>query len=108
MTGEPQTDRRPRWRKKRWGIFAAVWCLWPPLYLLSAGPFAYYSQRNFVYVVAGRSAPETFERWNAAWKASYWPADDLLSDTAFGGLRRDYFAWYAARGEASALEETGI
>ena len=49
MTGEPETDRRPRWRKKRWRFAFAAWLLsLPALYLAYTGPVRYCRARNWI------------------------------------------------------------
>ena len=42
------TDRRPRWRKKRWRAGVAAWLAFPVVYPLSAGPADYGVMRGWL------------------------------------------------------------
>ena len=60
MTGEPETDRRPRWRKKRWWAAGLLWLA--VAYPLSHGPVVYAARLHLLSQAAADAYGRPIER----------------------------------------------
>ena len=78
MTGDPETDRRPRWRKTRWRAAGLFWLL--ASYWASIGPLVYGVRRGWVPV--------------DVYAKAHYPVYTALDLTPFAGLHADYVLWW--------------
>ena len=89
MTGTPETDRRPRWRKKRWIAAGLLWLT--AAYPLSDPPVCYLQGRGLVSSADGSLA-------EAVYVPLWWAASDAET-----GLRPGFRWFYRLYDEATHL-----